>query len=458
MARRRLPIRVRLTLVFAGGMALVIAGVGAFVQNRMGADLLAATDVSLSAQADALIGAIQASRLVVGPGSAFGGSDEEFAQVADVSGRVLQSTAAVAEVPLLPPATLRAVSRRTYVERIVPGVDNIARLLVTPIDAPAGRFELVVGTSLQDRRDALTQLAVLLGVGGTLALALTTLAGWLLAGALLRSVEQLRREAAAISTVEPGRVMSVPAGDDEIARLGATLNDMLARLSRSQERERRFLDQASHELRTPLATLKAELDLAALRHRTPEEYRATIASAAIEADRLARLADDLLVLSRARGGRLPVHREDTGIGPLVREACDRRVARAEAAQVRIESHADGIRASIDPVRVRQALDDLLDNAVRYSRPSGTVTVRAAMGNGWLTLVVDDDGPGFPPGFLARAFEPFTRSPETADGDGAGLGLTIVQAIARSHGGSATAENRPEGGGRVTLVLPSADAG
>ena len=456
MARRRLPIRVRLTLVFAGGMVLVIVGVGAFMHIRMGADLLAATDASLSAQADALIGAIQAAHPVVGQGSAFEGSDEEFAQVADASGRMLQSTAAVAGVSLLPPATLRAVSRRTFVERIVPGVDNVARLLVTPVEAPAGRFELVVGTSLQDRRDALTQLAVLLGVGGTLALALTTLAGWLLAGALLRPVEQMRREAAAISTVEPGRGLSVPEGDDEIARLGATLHDMLDRLSRTQEQERRFLDQASHELRTPLATLKAELDLAALRDRTPEEYRATVANAAIEADRLARLAEDLLILSRARGGRLPVRREDAAIGPLVGEACARHSARAEAAQVQIESSADGIWASIDPVRVRQALDDLLDNAVRHSRPQGTVTVRAAVANGCLTLVVDDDGPGFPPEFLERAFEPFTRSPEAADGDGAGLGLAIVRAIAKSHGGSATAENRPEGGGRVTLVLPTAD--
>ena len=93
MARRRLPIRVRLTLVFAGGMVLVIVGVGAFMHIRMGADLLAATDASLSAQADALIGAIQAAHPVVGQGSAFEGSDEEFAQVADASGRMLQSTA-----------------------------------------------------------------------------------------------------------------------------------------------------------------------------------------------------------------------------------------------------------------------------------------------------------------------------------------------------------------------------
>ena len=268
----------------------------------------------------------------------------------------------------------------------------------------------------------------------------------------------MRREAVAISTVDPGRGMSVPEGDDEMARLGATLNDMLARLSRSQEQERRFLDQASHELRTPLATLKAELDLALLRERSPEERRETIENAAIEADRLARLAEDLLVLSRARGGLLPVRREDAAIGPLVREACARHAARAEAAQVRIESYADGVRASIDPVRVRQALDDLLDNAIRHSPAGGTVAVRASVADGALSLVVDDAGPGFPPGFVERAFEPFMQSPETADGDGAGLGLTIVRAIAKSHGGSATAQNRPEGGGRVTLVLPTADAG
>ena len=186
----------------------------------------------------------------------------------------------------------------------------------------------------------------------------------------------MRVEAAAISASEPERRLPVPAGDDELVRLATTLNEMLGRLQESLARERRFVDDAAHELRTPLAILNGELELALSRPRTAGELEATIRRASAESDRLARLAEDLLVLARAQEGRLPVHREDVSLGGSWR--CVRRGrASASAAGVTITTDAGDRRANVDRVRVRQAVENLLDNAIRHSPAGAGLRVAAA---------------------------------------------------------------------------------
>jgi signal transduction histidine kinase len=229
---------------------------------------------------------------------------------------------------------------------------------------------------------------------------------------------------------------------------------MLDRLQASFERERRFVDDASHELRTPLSVLKMELDLSLARTRTPEELQAALTSASQETDRLVRLAEDLLVLARTDRGRLPIHREEVDVSDLLSRTCAAYEARARVAGVRIQLDAAPEKASLDPARVRQALENLLDNALRHTPTGGVVRVRAKMQGGLVSLGVEDSGPGFGRDILGRAFEPFARSEADQDGNGAtaGLGLAIVRAIAEAHGGAVRAENRPEGGARLTLTL------
>jgi signal transduction histidine kinase len=227
----------------------------------------------------------------------------------------------------------------------------------------------------------------------------------------------------------------LPAADDELRRLAATLNDMLARLDDSIHAERRLLDNASHELRTPLTALKAELDLARARPRTAAELLAAIESASEEADRVVRLADDLLILARARSGRLTVHRAPTSLGELVGGAANLFRARAETAGVRIDVAAPDDEVLIDGARVRQAIDNLLDNALRCTPAGGAVRLAAEANDKLVRIVVTDTGPGF------------TDRP-----DGAGLGLAIVRAIAAGHGGTLTTANESGGGARVVLTL------
>jgi two-component system, OmpR family, sensor kinase len=239
--------------------------------------------------------------------------------------------------------------------------------------------------------------------------------------------------------------------------LGHTLNAMLGRLEAASDRQRRLVDDASHELRTPLAILKAELDLAQSRPRTNQELLAAVRSAAEEADRLTSLAETLLVYSQAEDGRIPLHRQDTGLDELLQDACSALAPQAAAAGVEVRVEPAGVTAFVDPVRVRQAIENMVRNALAHTPCGGLVRACTAHQDGTVCLTIEDTGSGFDPAFIARAFEPFATGPaETAGSShGAGLGLAIVQAIAEAHGGRATAEPRPEGGARVTLLLRAA---
>jgi signal transduction histidine kinase len=350
-----------------------------------------------------------------------------------------------------------------FITTRVRGVDDPARLLAVPSRGGGPDLVVVVGATLGDRNDALGRLLLELLIAGPVALALVSWGGWALAGAALRPVEGMRREAAAISLAEPERRLAVPPTGDELAGLADTLNAMLDRLQESVQREQRFLDAAGHELRTPLGVLRMELDLALARARTREELAAALRNASEETDRLVRLAEDLLVASRASGGRLPLHRSETEVDELLHRTAAATGARAAAAGVGIGVECDdGLAATLDPERIRQALDDLLDNAIRHTPRDGAITLSAERQDGRLLLSVRDTGPGFSPEAL-RDDGSGADSADAADGlfggdrrgtsDGHGLGLSIVRTIARAHGGTLRIDNPQGGGARATIDLP-----
>lgn len=446
-----LPIRTRLTLVSALMIAIVLASAGTFVYLRVQADLLEAVDAGLRSRADALLAApdgLAGSRLIE--------SDEAFAQMIGPGGTIEVSSTGIRDEPILT-GDLTVGSTPMFAEaevRTAEGELIPARILVV---LAGGDRMLVVGASLDDRNEALARLAAAMAIGGPIALAVVVGLIWLIVGAALRPVEAMRTEAAAISASEPGRRLPVSDTGDELARLGETLNAMLGRLEETIERERRFVDDASHELRTPLSNLRAEIDLALLRSRTAEELERALSSASEETDRLSRLAEDLLVLARADRGRLPVRREPVELEAVVGSAVEPFAVRAAESDVEIVvAIDDDLRANLDEVRIRQALGNLLDNALRQTPAGGRVTLQAATEDGSLRLEVRDSGPGFPDAFLPIAFEPFARPDlgrSRPDG-GTGLGLAIVRAVAEAHGGRAEASNLRGGGARVVLTLPA----
>jgi len=242
--------------------------------------------------------------------------------------------------------------------------------------------------------------------------------------------------------------LPIPPPNDEISRLGHTLNAMLARLEAAIEREQGFVADASHELRTPLASLKTELELALRRDRTADELRRALRSATEETDRLSRLADGLLVLARSDRGTLPLRPERIAAKDLLDGVAAQ--FRTSGQDVRVDV-PDGLELEGDRLRLEQAVGNLVANAATHG--DGEVTVSARRANGTVELHVEDEGPGLPAGFAARAFERFTRADEARGGGGAGLGLAIVDAVARAHGGRAGFSPR-EAGTDAWIALPA----
>lgn len=463
---RRLPIRLRLTLVFALAMAVVLAGMGVFLYTGLGSALDEAIDDGLRTRADdvAALVAQSESGLKESAGTDIGvtgqqtgqsfDQGENFAQVLSASGTVIDSTLPFGQGPLLSSSELaQALQGPVVLEHTsTPGIEGAARLLAAPARAQDQDVVVVVGASLEGRTEALSKLLTQLLIGGPLALIAAALLAYGLASAAFRPVESMRKQAEAISALEPGRRLPVPATRDEVARLGTTLNDMLARLESALAKERAFLSNASHELRTPLTLLKGELDLALSRERSAEELKAALRSAAEETDRLAQLAEDLLVLARANQGRLPVNRAAVDAKEILESVRERFARRASDAGMTVEVDAPaGLELSGDRVRLEQALANLIENALRYGK--GPIVLRASTRDGLAELHVLDSGPGFTEDFLPQAFERFSRADESRSTGGTGLGLPIVEIIAAAHGGAAHAANREGGGADVWLEIP-----
>lgn len=444
----RMPIRARITAAFAAVMAVLLAGIGALAYQSMRSALLDEIDAGLRFRAAATMSTFRPGSVDL-PNRQLEEPGEAFAQLVDRTGRILSRSVGFGP-PLLRGPDLALVHRPRFFQRGVPNVVGTARLLAIPVSSSATSPVLVVGTTMADRSDALRQLRRVLLLGGPLAIALASLAGWVVAGLALHPMERMRRQASAITASGLDRRLSLPSPNDELRRLAETLNDLLRRLDRSFAHEREFLERASHELRTPLAALRAEVDLSLSRRRDADELRTALHSVSQETDRLARLAEDLLVLARADNGRLPLHRQDVGLRDTLESAAALFTGRAHDAGVTLVVDAGQTTVNADLVRLRQALVNLLDNALRHTPRNGAVRLTATVTEAAARIVVSDTGTGFrdaPPG-------PDDRDVEFADRHSpSGLGLRIVDAVAASHRGGVRISRNGDGGASVELTLP-----
>jgi two-component system, OmpR family, sensor kinase len=445
-----MSLRARLTLAFAAGMTLVSLAVASFVYVQVRSDLRSEVDMGLRARAQALIAGRDLVRGLPQTSGHLADNDESFAQVLGGDGRILAATRSVAREPLLRRSELRH-DRPWLTDRRPPGLET-ARLLTVPTTVRGARVYLVVGATLSDTREALTRLLVLFAVALPVALLASSLIGWLLAGAALRPVRRMSAEAAAITDADPARRLAVPTGDRGLTVLATTVNATFDRLQTAIRRERTFAANASHELRTPLTILKAEVDTALSAPRSPQELREALESAASEIRHLIAIAEGLLVIARTVEGRMPVERVPTSLAALVGERAEAFARMARERELELVVHAGDEIVELDPTRVRQAIDNLLDNAVRHCATRGCMTITATAGAGTVSITVQDDGAGFSDAALAGAFQPFNRTDNRSSG--AGLGLALARAIAEAHGGRAEARNLPAGGAAVTLTFPA----
>lgn len=458
---RRLPLRVRLIAGFALAMLVVLAAAGAFVYLRVQYALDLRLDEDLATQSAQLVTAVRA-----------GTPDQRppMYQVLDPMNRVMAaSPGETTEASLLTPAEA-AEALRGPVRADLGGLfaiqEHTFRLYAVPLGAQPspGQPAIAVVAVRRDQRDeTLRELIAQLTLANLVALAVASLVGYRLARAALAPVERYRTQAARIAAGATGVRLEVPAGaDDEVARLGRTLNDMLAALDAALDRERRFVNDASHELRTPLTLLSTELELALRRPRTPAELEATLRGAAADTADLIALADGLLAV-----GVQPVQDDvapEVDLGKLVTAVAARYADPPVRAAVE-----PGLITRGDERRLRQVVTNVLDNAARHGAPPVEVTADRA--GSAVRLLVHDTGPGMTAEFLPRATERFSRADATRTSPGTGLGLSLVLATVRAHHGELwlcsngehhrsdpcfdSACTHPTSGTTVTVLLPSA---
>ena len=431
----RLPLRVRLALAGTLLLPFALAIVFGLVYLRFEGSVNASIDGDLRARADAL--ATMVTRHGAGALTSVAAVDllrpqGAFAQVVDRRGGVRASSDAVQGVRLLSAAHARtATSRGLHGDHDrIPNVAKRSRLVAVPL--PRLGATVVVGRSLKGREGANESFGRALLIGGPLALLLSATAVYLAAAAALRPVENMRRRADEITGQDQSARLPVPPADDEIGRLGHTLNDMIARLEHALKLQRELTQNASHELRTPLTVLTAELELS-LGEDLPAGARAATTSALEEARRVSRLADDLLTLAQLEESGLPLSREPVDLDELLRLVAARAARRPTASGRDVAVDAATTIVRVDPIRVEQAIGNLVDNALTYGR--GTVTIALRRSADEVRITVTDEGPGFPADLRPLAFERFARH-SNGQRAGAGLGLAIVKAVADAHGGQA----------------------
>ncbi len=454
-----MSLRIRLTVSFALAAAVLALAAGMVLMHQLSAGLDTALDASLKSRGDALSQQLHPDGSVPNfqDGTSIGlPATESLAQVIHADGTVIESSEAAGATPLLTIGQLAQARQGTVsLTSALPGGTSI-RLLALPA-ADHGGVVVVVGSDRDLVTTGLVAFSTDLWIGGVLTTVGCGLAAWLIAGAALRPVERMRAEAAEISAQDHQFRLPVPPGQDEIARLGATLNHLLQQLHDALGTQREFVANAGHELRGPLATLRAELELAGRPGRPPAQMRDALRNAITDVDRLTRLANDLLTLT-STDEQPNRHTEKLDLAAITRAAVAAVQARHPDLHVALENTGAEASTVGDPGRLRQVIDNLLDNAAKACPPTGhiSLSIHVEPTGQQLRLTVRDDGPGFPVAFLPHAFERFSRADPARNDDGGGgngLGLAIVAAIVAAHGGTVTAHNRDTGGASVQVNLP-----
>lgn len=432
----RLPLRVRLVAGFSAAMLVLLVAAGAFVYWRVEYALDRDLDAELDQSTAIIEPLVQPDGSLSSPTSAT--ATGAGWQVLDADGHVLSAGGPAPRTAMLSSAALQQVgtgARTIDIGSFLPISDRPYRVRLSGLsddlgDGAAAAY-LLVGLRRDHRDEALRELLVQLTVAGLGALLVASIVGDLLARAALRPVERYRRRAAEIADGANDLRLEVPENrDDEVTRLGHTLNEMLAALEESLDRERRFVNDASHELRTPLTLLKSRIQLARRRSRTVEEHERVLDELAVDVARLVGLAEQLLELDRHPATAAGECDVTAVVAALVER---RRLARPDlASQLAVELPDGPAPAALSAHALERVLTNLLDNALTHGRPPVRLRVRRA--EGFVVVEVADAGAGMSDDLLTQATRRFTRSAQARGTAGAGLGLAIVEQLVAAAGG------------------------
>jgi heavy metal sensor kinase len=461
----RLPsIRTRLTLWYSAVLLGILLVVGALSYSVLRWTLMQDLDSSLLTVAQVMhdvraddespgSGVDELIRELLGP--VF---DERFVQFLDPDGQPRSRMVPRPRAPSLPltrVAQTNAMRGVRTLETVQQGAVPL-RVLTLPI-VERGRVVRIiqVGASL-DRphgvlRRYLETLVVLIPLGVGLAAA----GGAVIARKALRPVDEMAAAARRITAEDLDQRIARQNTDDELDRLAATLNGMLARLDEAFRQMRRFAADAAHELRTPLTALKGGIEVSLRQARSAEEYRRVLESSLEDVDRLITVAEDLLTLSRAAAGP-ETPRPTIDLEPLVLETLEAGTRLAQRTGVHVTlGHVEPVVVRGDAGALARAMRNLIENAVKYTPSDGKVVLTLRAADGRAVFAVEDTGIGIAPEDRERIFEPFVRvdAARGRDTGGSGLGLAIARSIVVAHGGTLTVDSEVGAGSRFTITLP-----
>jgi signal transduction histidine kinase len=441
-------VRTTVAAVLVAGLAMAVGALALVTVLRGTLTREVRTAAELRGQDVAVLVASGASGSGAGP-LAVNEADELLIQVLDEQGRVVDASPNATGME--PVARLGPGESRLVEVPVDAPIEDDGRFLAvgTGADTPQGRRTVVVARSIEAVGEATTAVAGLLAVGLPLLLAVVAVTTWVVVGRALAPVEAIRAEVDAISAAALHRRVPDPPADDEIGRLARTMNRMLARLEQAQARQRRLVSDASHELRSPVAAIRqhAEVALAHPDRTTVGELAGTVLA---EDLRLQRLAEDLLLLTRADEHTLALRRRPVDLDDLV--LAEARRLRGTGLRVDTTAVSAG-RVEGDGTALRRMVRNLADNAARHA--AGRLAFSVAERDGTVRLEVEDDGPGIPVADRERVFERFVRLDDARarDNGGSGLGLAIVAELVAAHGGTVAVDASALGGARVGVVLP-----
>ena len=318
------------------------------------------------------------------------------------------------------------------------------------------RYVLHAEASMLLYRETLKALVILLTAGsGTILLVAWIGSGWL-AKKVLTPIEVLSTSAETMSEADLGKRLTLDSPYQEFRRLTQAFNSVMDRFQRSGESQRSFCDIAAHEMKTPLTILQGNLEVALLKARTSEEYREALINNLEQVGRLIALTRSLLTLAKFTSGKPPVHLVPLALEPMIQDMVDELTLLADDRRITLSFESQSVPPVLgDAQWLKQALINLLDNALHYTPSGGAVTVRLQVVGEGVAVAVEDTGHGIEPEHLPHLFERFYRTDwaRAKDAGGTGLGLPIVKEIAEAHGGTISVTSQVDKGSVFTLRLP-----
>jgi heavy metal sensor kinase len=461
-----LPIRLRLTAWYFAVLAVVLSAFGVSAYLEMRHSIHRTVDEELQIRAEGVHQLIERTIQRGAPGDLPEGLREHtelrqggaLLQVSDEQGDWLYRSKVMSDYGLPKPATIRNPNRAIdFRGGAVP-----LRVWNEQVNVGGHSYLIQSAYEMDDFYGALEDFALLLFISIPLLLIGAAAGGYWISTRALAPVDQITQTARTISAQNLSSRLVVPNTGDELQRLSQTLNGMLGRLEAAFKKITQFTADASHELRTPVAVMRTRAELSLRKARSPEEYREVIAEVLAELEKTSALIEQLMFLARADSGAETLHFSPTNVAEVLREACHQGSALAEAKQVAFAEHINGDSVWIrgDASSLRRLFLILIDNAVKYTAPSGRVEVSLHRNNGFAIAEVRDTGIGIAESDLPSVFERFYRADKarSRESGGVGLGLSIGRWITEVHAGTIEVQSAPGRGSVFQVRLPIANSG